>query len=164
MNEGTDRFGAPPPPAAYSPASDEHLRILSICYWIFAALGALGLLALVCHGLFFVTLIGAMPAVGGPPGAATSGPDPRPLLTGMMSVVYGSIGCFLLAMIVLDVLAARGLARKRSRTTCLVAAGLTCLSFPFGTVLGVFTFVVLSRGDVIAAFEAQASADARGRA
>jgi hypothetical protein len=30
----------------------------------------------------------------------------------------------------------------------LVVTGITCLSFPFGTALGVFTIIVLTRGSV----------------
>jgi hypothetical protein len=49
--------------------------------------------------------------------------------------------------------AGRCLARRTRRLFCLVAAGLGCLFFPLGTVLGVFTFIVLSRPTVRAVFE-----------
>lgn len=41
--------------------------------------------------------------------------------------------------------AGRKLKRRTSRTFCLVVAGLECILMPFGTVLGVFTLIVLSK-------------------
>jgi hypothetical protein len=40
----------------------------------------------------------------------------------------------------------------------LIVAELNCLQFPFGTVLGEFTFVVLLRGSVIELYDYQAHA------
>ena len=46
------------------------------------------------------------------------------------------------------VLAGRYLARRERYTFCLVVAGVECMFMPFGTVLGVFTIIVLSRPSV----------------
>jgi hypothetical protein len=54
-------------------------------------------------------------------------------------------------------LAGRNLAQQRRYTFCLVIAGLLCIFIPFGTVLGVFTIVVLVRPSVKALFEQQAA-------
>jgi hypothetical protein len=48
---------------------------------------------------------------------------------------------------------AASLGTRRRRTLCLVTAGLTCASFPLGTALGIFTFIVLSRPTVKTLFE-----------
>ncbi len=45
-------------------------------------------------------------------------------------------------------LAGRKLARRRSWTFCLVVASIECLFMPYGTVLGVFTIIVLLRPTV----------------
>jgi hypothetical protein len=50
--------------------------------------------------------------------------------------------------------AGRFLARRKHHLFCLVVAGVECLFFPFGTVLGVFTIIVLMRPSVQQAFEA----------
>ena len=50
-------------------------------------------------------------------------------------------------------IAGRKLAVRRSYTYCLVVAGIECLFMPFGTVLGVFTIIVLIRPSVKALFE-----------
>ena len=54
---------------------------------------------------------------------------------------------------VLLFIAGRCLARRKRHLFCLVIAGISCLFMPFGTVLGVFTIVVLSRPSVKALFE-----------
>ena len=43
------------------------------------------------------------------------------------------------------ILAGRNLKIKTNRTFCMVIAGISCAFVPFGTVLGVFTLIVLSR-------------------
>ncbi|HUO85419.1 MAG TPA: hypothetical protein VM534_09930, partial [Thermoanaerobaculia bacterium] len=46
----------------------------------------------------------------------------------------------------------RFLEQRKHHTFCLVMAGVECLFMPFGTVLGVFTIIVLSRPSVKAMF------------
>jgi hypothetical protein len=46
------------------------------------------------------------------------------------------------------ILAGRFLNHRTHYIFCMVVAALECLSFPFGTILGVFTIVVLSRESV----------------
>ena len=53
-----------------------------------------------------------------------------------------------LALAVLTFMAGRRLRARRSRPFVLVVAGVNCISFPFGTVLGIFTLVVLNRESV----------------
>lgn len=52
------------------------------------------------------------------------------------------------------VAAGRKLKRRLSRTFCLVVAGIECMLMPFGTVLGVFTIVVLMKDSVKQLFAA----------
>ena len=57
-------------------------------------------------------------------------------------------GCILLLSaitITLNIMTAIGLRSLKWRTLGYINAGLNCLSVPLGTVLGVFTFVVMSR-------------------
>ena len=49
--------------------------------------------------------------------------------------------------------AGRNLQLQRRHTYCLVVAGLSCMLMPFGTVLGVFTLIVLLRPGVKVLFE-----------
>jgi hypothetical protein len=56
-------------------------------------------------------------------------------------------------MAVLDVMAARSLSTRQRRTFCMVIAALNCMNAPLGTLLGVFTFIVLGRDSVRLEFE-----------
>jgi hypothetical protein len=49
---------------------------------------------------------------------------------------------------VLVLIAGRFIARRKHYTLCFVMACVDCLSVPFGTVLGVFTILVLNRQSV----------------
>jgi hypothetical protein len=46
------------------------------------------------------------------------------------------------------VVTGRKLAKKKSYMFCMVIAGIECIFMPFGTVLGVFTIILLSRPSV----------------
>jgi hypothetical protein len=56
----------------------------------------------------------------------------------------------------LEILTGVFLTRHRNRLFCLIMAGITCLSVPLGTILGVFTFVVLLRPGVTELFRQKA--------
>jgi hypothetical protein len=130
---------------------DEHLKLLSIAYVIAGATNAFfsvfGLLY-VFMGVVFSTAIAKLPAQTGQP--------PPPEFIGWF------FGCFGLAFFVgmgtvatLKFLAAHRIKVRRSRTLCLVVAGLTCFEVPYGTALGVWTLIVLSRPSVTRLFDPQ---------
>ena len=52
----------------------------------------------------------------------------------------------------LTIYVGRCLQRRRHRTFTLIMAGINCLHIPFGTALGVFTFIVLQRPSVAALY------------
>lgn len=57
-----------------------------------------------------------------------------------------------LAMAVLTFIAGWRLTQRRARAFCITIAAINCFFFPFGTVLGILTIVVLKRPDVREAF------------
>ncbi len=126
----------------------EHLKLLSIFHYVVAGLTALFACFPIIHliiGLAFVLNPGTFEAEG----------DMPPAFFGWFFVIFPAL--FILmgwAMAVLIFAAGRSLARQRRYTFCLVVAGLECLMMPFGTVLGVFTLVVLMRDSVKQAFAA----------
>ena len=74
-----------------------------------------------------------------------------PPLTGFMDIFkwfYFVMGLILLALAIGNFLSARFMKSGRNRTFSLVVAGINCLQIPLGTVLGVFTIIVLSRDSV----------------
>jgi len=123
--------------------NDEHIKILSICWYVvsgLAALGGLFPLIYVVLGLFIVT--GSMSAGGGPGG-------PPPDFLGGFMIVFGScFSLFIWTIAVLGFFTARNLKRRRRLILCYVTAALACLQIPVGTTLGVFTFIVLARPNV----------------
>lgn len=77
-----------------------------------------------------------------------------PATFGWMFVIMGSVAIiFGLSLAIVIAVAGRSLQLRRRRVFCLVAAGLMCMMMPLGTVLGVFTIVVLMRDSVKALFE-----------
>lgn len=123
----------------------EHLRLLALGYVISGVVTALFSLLGVIYaamGAFFL----AMPV------PSRSG-EPPPAFIGAIFLVLG--GTFVLggaALAAAKLYASRCLKRRERRTFCLVTAAVTCLGVPWGTALGLGTFVVLQRASVSALF------------
>jgi hypothetical protein len=133
-----------------------HLKMLSIFYYIFAGLQALG----GCIGVFYI-FMGLMFSNAPPPSStlpsSQQGPPPE-----FFGILFSSLGgCLVLVSLVfatLTVYAAYCLSRQQHKTYCMVIAGICCLSIPLGTILGVFTFIVLGRPSVAALFQERQNA------
>lgn len=119
----------------------EHLRLLSIFHYVVAALAAVFACIPLLHLLFGVAMVTDWR------GIAES--DPVAGYVGWFLIVFASVfilggwafaGCLLLA--------GRYLSQRRHYTFCLVMAAVACMFVPFGTVLGVFTIIVLLRESV----------------
>ncbi|MES2404701.1 MAG: hypothetical protein V4567_10270 [Pseudomonadota bacterium] len=126
----------------------EQLRLLRIGYFTMGGVA-------VFTGLFglFYALMGFMvvhlPMQPQQPG------QPPPQVIAWFFAAFGL--AFMLAAGVYALLAflsARALRRRRARALCLVTAAVSCLYVPFGTLLGVFTFIALGRRSVIDLFNA----------
>lgn len=121
-----------------------HLNLLGIFHYVVAGITALMSLFPVIHlavGLAIVT--GQMPDMQVRPG------QPDPAWFGWVFVAVA--GVMILTGLTFSVLlayAGRCLQRRRRYTFCLVMAAISCAFMPFGTVLGVFTLIVLSRPTV----------------
>jgi amino acid transporter len=130
---------------------EEHLKLLSIGYLVSAGVAALFSL----FGLLYVFL-GVMMSVTLSEAAKKANESPSPVFVGL---VFGIIGLviflLLIAMAILKFLTARCIQRRRSRVFCMVVAAISCLEIPYGTLLGVFTFLVLGRNSVKSLFEPQ---------
>lgn len=119
----------------------DQLRVLSLLHLLFAGLGLLGLGAVVFHHVAFHHAL-----VHAASGA------PLPGMAGQFEWLYVLIALLCIAGIVLNALAAYCLRARRHRRFCLLVAALDMLQVPFGTLLGVFAFVLLSRERVRHAF------------
>jgi hypothetical protein len=71
-----------------------------------------------------------------------------------MFVIMGSV--FILfgwSSAILILIAGKKLKARRNRIFCMVVAGLECIFMPFGTILGIFTLLLLNRESVRRAFD-----------
>lgn len=122
----------------------QHLKLLSIFHYIVGGLVAfLSLFALVYIGLgvFFLN----MPSQPNEPAP--------PAMVGPFMIGFGVLGLLFGEGLAVSVLmAGRALTRRTKYWFVFVVACFECMIFPFGTALGVFTIIVLSRTTVRAAF------------
>jgi len=128
----------------------EHLQLLAIFHYVVAGLGAL------CS--FFpllYTTIGVIFIFAARHGTAKPGEDLPPEFLGWIFAVLGSL-LFLIgiAMAICILITGRSLALRKRYSFVFVMACIECLFIPFGTILGVFTIVVVSRESVRALFAA----------
>ena len=124
----------------------DHLRTLSILYYVSAGLSVFGILALIFYfvifGLFFA---GVSAEANAPQGIAAVG-----AFVMVIGVIIFALMC---TMTYLTYYCGRCLNERKHYIFCMIMAGLHCLSFPLGTALGIFTFVVLGRESVKQSFE-----------
>ncbi len=119
-----------------------HLRLLSIFHYIVGGLTGLFSFFPIIHlviGFVMIFSPEKMDAEG----------DAGAAFIGWFFVIFASL--FMLAgwaLAVCMIIAGRNLVRRRRRMFCLVVAGIECAFMPFGTVLGVFTIIVLMRESV----------------
>ena len=133
----------------------EQLNLLSIFHYVVA-----GLAALFSFFPLLYTTVGAIFIFAARHGTAKPGEDLPPEFLGWIFAVLGSL-LFLIgiAMAICILIAGRFLALRKRYSFTLVMARIECLFIPFGTILGVFTIVVLSRESVKTLFtSAQISA------
>jgi len=122
---------------------EEHLRLLRIGYLIagaFNALWAFFPLIYVAMGIFIMTIGSIAPHGRNEPGAQFFGL--------FFAIIGTAVSLLIAAVAVLKLLTAKALRERKSRTLCLVTAAISCLAIPYGTALGVATFLLLSRPSV----------------
>ena len=131
----------------------EHLRLLSIFHYIVG-----GLAAVFSFFPLLYTTVGAIFIFVARHGTPKPGEEPPPEFIGWILAVIGSF-LFLLgiAIAICILIAGRSLAKHTRYWFAFVMACIECLFLPFGTILGVFTIIVLSRESVKTLFLAAAS-------
>jgi hypothetical protein len=128
----------------------EHLRLLAIFHYV-----AAGLTAFFSFFPLLYATIGGIFVFVSRHGTPKPGEELPPEFVGWIFVGLGLV-LFLLgiAMAICILIAGRCLSARKGYTFALVVACIECLFIPFGTVLGVFTIVVLSRESVKELFSA----------
>lgn len=133
---------------------EQQLNLLSIFHYVLGAIVGIFACLPILHLVMGLIFLAAPPP--------TSGPNPPPpiFFKAMGGIMVAFAAMFILLGWTLAgclVCAGRCLARRRNRTFCLVIAGVGCLFMPLGTILGVFTIIVLMRPGVQAMFEGGAA-------
>ncbi|WP_233214451.1 hypothetical protein [Rhodopirellula bahusiensis] len=124
----------------------EQLRLLSIFHYVVA-----GLLALISLFPLIHLAVGVGLLTGAFDGAGTG--EAPPAFMGWLFIAFPlAFIAFGLTMAACVAMAGRKLNQRRGHLFCLVVAGMECCFFPFGTVLGVLTILVLTRPTVRQAF------------
>mgnify|MGYP003405610100 CR=1 FL=1 len=129
---------------------EEHLRLLSMFHYIVAGITGLCACVPVIHLVVGLAMLFTPEEFSS---EQSSGPD---RLVGLLFTVFA--GAFIAAgwaLAIATAWAGRCLARRESRTFCFAVAAVNCLNTPIGTVLGVFTIVVLMRPSVEELFAAR---------
>ena len=130
---------------------DEHLRLLSIFYYIKGGITALFACIPIIHVVLGLVFIFAPHVFG-------HGNDQPPAFLGLLLVMLGGfLILFGWVFAILALITGRCIARRKHYTFCFVMACVECLSVPFGTVLGVFTILVLNRVSVKEQFNPKAA-------
>ncbi len=137
----------------------EHLGALSIGHFILAGVALLGGIPTLLLGVTGSKLIDevgtdlsmAMGDISGRTGTDAFGASPDAMLqdfnTLIITVIVGGLVMALLSAIHLALVGVK-IRQRRWWTFCYLTGWGECLMFPFGTVLGIFTIIVLSRPSV----------------
>ena len=125
----------------------EHLKLLSIFQYI------VGGLACFCGLLWILYIVSGIILIFAS-GSMASDDRMGASIGGVVAIV---VGVFLFVLFeaygILSIIAGRKYAKHQGYWFCFVLAVFTCLNFPLGTALGVFTIVVLNRPSVKAMFQ-----------
>lgn len=125
---------------------EDHLRLLSIFHYVLGGVAGLFAFFPIIHLVFGLIFVFSPEKFEGGNGAP-------PVVLGWLFVIVAAgimtMGWIFAACVVA---AGRFLAKRKHHTFCLVMGGVECLFMPLGTVLGVFTLIVLMRESVKALF------------
>jgi hypothetical protein len=121
---------------------EQYLKLLSIFHYVIGGLTACFACIPLIHFCIGVAML-------------TGAIDDAPAFIGLMFVVMATIAIVLgWTLAVCQIIAGSRLARRKRYMFCLVIAAISCMLMPFGTVLGVFTIIVLMRPSVKELFTA----------
>ena len=132
----------------------QHIRLLAIFHYVVGGLTALFSCVPIIHIAIGVAMLSG----------AFGGDNAPPRIFAWMFIIFPA--AFMLggwALAVCMIVAGRKLSQFRSRTYCLVIAAIECSLMPFGTVLGVFTIVILMRESVKESFAANQALNRPGQ-
>ncbi len=120
--------------------NEEHLRVLSYVHYVLGGLTALMGLVPILHLLLGLGLLTTSLAGQG---------DPEASVVGVILVAVAGAAILLgVGLGAAQAYAGHCLSHHKNWTFCAVVAAVSCLMIPYGTILGVFTLIVLQRPPV----------------
>ena len=128
----------------------DQLKLLSVFHFVGAGFALLGILFLLAHFALFHAFL------SDPKMWQNQKQQPPPAeFFAIFKWLYLIFGAWFLASGILNVISGLCLRARTHRTFSLVVAGVNCLHIPIGTLLGVFTIIVLLRDSVRETYDAQ---------
>lgn len=120
----------------------EQIKILSIFHYVVAGIAAL----FACFPIFhLIAGISMLAGNSSPDNSTTNMPFPFNMFGLIFTVIPAVMILFGWALPLAWQFQATCFQKKRNYMFCMIMAGIGCIFMPFGTVLGVFTIIVLSR-------------------
>ena len=136
-------------PAPQRNSDAENLNLLAVFHYIVGVIGFL----FACFPIIHL-VIGIVMIAGAGSGHAARGGEAAPAFVGYAFAGFAAVLILLgWAMAICTIISGRMIARRRHRTFSFVLGAILCVFFPFGTVLGVFTIVVLNKDSVKALYD-----------
>jgi hypothetical protein len=130
---------------------EQYLNILAIFHFVVAGISALFACFPIIHFVVGLGMLGL--SLGG---VFSEGAFPEAAIPGFMGLFFtlmaGSMILFGWVFAACVALAGLFLLKKRHHMFCVVMGGVECIFMPFGTVLGVFTVIMLMKPAVQALF------------
>jgi hypothetical protein len=127
---------------------EDHLRLLSIFHYVCAGFAAFFACIPGIYVVMGLVMLFASESFG-------SSKDLPPAFVGVFFILFGGVMMLLgWALAACLVYAGRCLGKRKHYTFCLVVAGIACMFMPFGTILGIFTILVLLRPTIKPLFAA----------
>lgn len=120
---------------------ERYLMLLSIFHYVVGGMAGLFASFPILHFVFGVSMVFAS--------FNQSDSGAPPLIFGLMFTLFA--GAFILVgwiFAICIILTGRYISQRKNHMFCIVMAGVECIFTPFGTVLGVFTIMILNRPSV----------------
>ncbi|MBE2214847.1 MAG: hypothetical protein IAE82_13320 [Opitutaceae bacterium] len=128
-----------------------NVRLLAIFHFVLAGFSILGIGGLALHYLMMHSIM-TNPAMFPAPQGGPPPPDPEAFFA-FFRWFYVIMAGVMIAAGIANLISGFCLLRRKARLFSMVVAGFDCMAFPFGTVLGVFTLIVLARDSVRELYE-----------
>lgn len=141
----------PPPPMPENTVSKrdaDHLGLLSVFHFVASGLAVFGLGFVVLHYTIMSTVLSSPQMMN-----EQSGKTPPIEFFAVFKWFYAFMALLFLIGLAGNLCSGLFLRRRVRRIFSTVVAGLNCLCMPIGTVLGVFTIIVLMRDSVRRAYQ-----------